>query len=72
MTIGDRRVGAWRKSSFSGGAGGLNCVEVALLAGGGAAVRDSTDPDGAVLVFTGAEWAAFLAGVRAKEFDPVV
>lgn len=63
-------AGVWRKSSFSGGAGCGNCVEVALLDGGGVAVRDSKDRDGAVLVFTGGEWVAFVAGVRAGEFDP--
>lgn len=32
-------------------------------------VRDSKDRDGPVLVFTGKEWDAFLAGVKAGEFD---
>jgi Domain of unknown function (DUF397) len=60
----DRR---WRKSSYSGNGGG-NCVEVANLADGMTAVRDSKNPDGAVLTFTAGEWQAFLAGVRAGEF----
>jgi hypothetical protein len=58
----------WRKSSYSGNGGG-NCVEVASLAGGMVAVRDSKDPDGPKLVFTPAEWEAFTAGVRDGEFD---
>ncbi len=58
----------WRKSSYSGGTGG-NCVEVATLPDGGRAVRDSKQPDGPVLHFMPAEWAAFLAGVQAGEFD---
>lgn len=58
----------WHKSSYSGNGGG-NCVEVASLAGGMVAVRDSKDPDGARLVFTPAEWAAFTAGVRDGQFD---
>ncbi|MFG1864797.1 DUF397 domain-containing protein [Microbispora bryophytorum] len=33
------------------------------------AVRDSKDPDGPKLFFTPAEWDAFLAGVKADEFD---
>jgi hypothetical protein len=57
----------WRKSSFSG-APQQNCVEVAELGGGWTAVRDSKDPAGSALVFTPAEWAAFLQGVRAGEF----
>jgi hypothetical protein len=32
-------------------------------------IRDSKDPDGIPLTFTVEEWAAFLAGVRAGEFD---
>jgi hypothetical protein len=58
----------WRKSSFSGGQGG-NCVEVGPLPDGGRAVRDSKDPHGPALLFTEAEWAAFLAGVKSGEFD---
>jgi hypothetical protein len=57
----------WRKSSFSGS--GNACIEVADLDGGAHAVRDSKDPAGAHLTFTGTEWAAFTAGVRAGEFD---
>jgi hypothetical protein len=58
----------WRKSRYSSGQGG-NCVEVAQLDDGGRAVRDSKNPDGPVLRFTPAEWAAFTAGVRDGEFD---
>jgi hypothetical protein len=58
----------WRKSSLSGGDGG-NCVEVADLSGGRRAVRDSKDRGGPALVFTPAEWAAFVGGVKTGEFD---
>lgn len=58
----------WRKSSRSGSNGGA-CVEVAELADGGRAVRDSKDRSGPVLTFTAAEWSAFTAGVRGGEFD---
>jgi Domain of unknown function (DUF397) len=58
----------WRKSSFSGGNGG-GCVEVARNLPGIVAVRDSKDPHGPALVFTPAEWLAFLDGVRADEFS---
>jgi hypothetical protein len=44
------------------------CVEVGQLADGGVAVRDSKNPGQQPLVFTAAEWTAFVAGVRAGEF----
>jgi Domain of unknown function (DUF397) len=55
----------WRKSSRSGNGG---CVEVATLKEH-VAVRDSKHRHGPVLLFTAAEWAAFLGGVRDGEFD---
>lgn len=58
----------WRKSARSGGQGGA-CVEVAELPDGGAAVRDSKNPNGPQLVFTHAEWQAFIGGVKDGEFD---
>ncbi|MDQ2875044.1 MAG: DUF397 domain-containing protein [Actinomycetota bacterium] len=57
----------WRKSARSGPTGG-NCVEVAFLAGGGVALRNSRQPDGPALIFTTAEWDAFLGGARDGEF----
>lgn len=60
----------WRKSSFSGDQGdSTGCVEVALLPDGGVALRDSKDPTLAPHRYTAAEWVAFVAGVRAGEFD---
>lgn len=57
----------FRKASYSTHG---NCVEVAYLDGGRAAVRDSKDRGaGPVLVFTNEEWVAFLSGVRSGEFD---
>jgi hypothetical protein len=59
----------WTKSSRSNGSGGNNCVEVAFLADGSTAVRDSKDPSGPALTFTAEEWDAFLGGARDGEFD---
>jgi len=56
----------WFKSTFSAAG---NCVEVAHLPGGGVAVRDSKNRDRRPLVYTGAEWEAFLAGAKRGEFD---
>jgi hypothetical protein len=53
----------WRKSTYSNGSGG-NCVEIAELAGGGRALRDSKNPGGPKLIFTPGEWRAFTEGIR--------
>lgn len=58
----------WRKSSYSNGA--TNCVEVAMLADGSVGVRHSRKPDAEVIVYSRTEWAAFVAGVKAEEFEP--
>jgi Domain of unknown function (DUF397) len=57
----------WVRSSLS--FSNSNCVEVASLPDGSVSVRRSQDPEGPVLRFTGAEWQAFLGGVREGEFD---
>jgi hypothetical protein len=61
----------WRKSSFSNGTGGNNCVEVARNPAipGKVFVRSTKDRGGSVVMFTTDEWAAFLAGAKAGEFD---
>ena len=59
------RAATWRKSSFSGQNA---CVEVAALDTGDVAVRNSRHPSGPALVFTAAEWSAFLTGARHGEF----
>ena len=53
----------WIKSSYSGGSG-TECVELASLRTGDVAVRDSKDPDGSRLSFSGAAWHDFLAEIR--------
>jgi hypothetical protein len=56
----------WRKSSYSDA--GPNCVELAD-AGDDVFLRDSKNPDQGHFTFTSAEIAAFVAGVKAGEFD---
>jgi uncharacterized protein DUF397 len=58
-------IARWHKSSYSGNNG---CVEIARVEGQ-IAVRDSKDRGGPVLLFTAAEWEAFLNGARDGEFD---
>jgi Domain of unknown function (DUF397) len=58
----------WRKSSRSNGSGGNNCVEVAGL-GVVAAIRDSKDPDGPVLLLTRPQWQGFTTSVKRGELD---
>jgi prepilin-type processing-associated H-X9-DG protein len=60
----DLSAAVWRKSTLSRDNG---CVEVAFL-DGHVAVRDSKDRHGPVLLFTPAEWEAFLVGVGNGEF----
>lgn len=55
---------------LTGCAGNGACVEIAALPDGGAAIRDGKDPQGPMLLFDGAEWAAFLAAAKAGSFDP--
>ncbi|WP_433276619.1 DUF397 domain-containing protein [Pseudonocardia xinjiangensis] len=57
----------YKTSSFSGGG---SCVEVGQTAQGGLViVRHSLRPNAASLKFSAHEWAAFVAGVKAGEFD---
>jgi hypothetical protein len=62
----DFTTAPWRKSTFSGDS---SCVELAPLAGGDVALRDSKNPDAGALVFTPAEIDAWIQGAKAGEFD---
>lgn len=57
----------FRTSSRSGG--GEQCVEVEDLEDGRRRVRHSKHRKRQVLVFTEAEWIAFVQGVKGGEFD---
>jgi hypothetical protein len=58
----------WKKGSRSNGSGGNNCVEVAFV-DAGVAVRDSKNRQGPALMFTQAEWSAFVDSAKDGEFD---
>lgn len=59
--------GRWRKSRHSNSQGA--CVELAPLAGGGVAIRNSRFPDGTVLRYTPAEFRALIEGIKHGDFD---
>jgi hypothetical protein len=67
MNMIDISAADWKKSVRSSVNG--NCIEVATLGGGHVGVRDSKDRSGPVLIFTPAEWGAFVGGVKDGEFD---
>lgn len=52
----------WRKSTRSSGETNSECVEVALV-GQAAAMRDSKNQDGPVLLVPAAAWQAFLGHI---------
>lgn len=70
LTPEERSRVAWHISSFSPNGGG-NCVEAGPLSDGSGrvAVRHSHHPDAEAIVYTRAEWEAFVSGVRNGEFD---
>ena len=59
----------WAVSPEARRTAGNQCVEVAQLADGRIAVRNSKDPEAGVVLFTRAEMGAWLKGVKAGEFD---
>jgi hypothetical protein len=58
------RTGAWRAALACGPNGG-NCVEVNLSVPGSVGVRDNKPSVRPALVFTSANWQAFLTATRA-------
>jgi Domain of unknown function (DUF397) len=58
---------SWRKSRHSNSQG--TCVELARLAGGEVAVRNSRFPDGPVQVYTRAQMRALIESVKQGGFD---
>jgi hypothetical protein len=56
----------WQRSSRCANNG---CVEVARVGPDAFAVRDSKRADSPVLTYDRQEWDAFIAGVKAGEFD---
>ena len=64
--------GEKKKSSFSGWRDDIenkDCVEARINGGGNVEVTHSRCPERDPQVFTANEWRAFVAGVKAGEFD---
>ncbi len=55
---------AWRKASFCASG---ECVEVAQR-DGAVILRDSVQPSGRLLRYTGEQWRSFVRSVKAGEF----
>jgi hypothetical protein len=67
MPASDLRDATWRKSRHSNSQG--TCVELASLAGGEIAVRNSRHPDSPALIYSAEEMDAFIRGAKDGEFD---
>lgn len=63
MTGDDLSRAQWKKSSYSGNTG--NCAEVAATRSV-VEIRDSKDPDGAVLSVGREAWQEFMRDVRSE------
>ena len=61
---------SWRKSTYSNPSG--NCVEIARVDEVRVALRNSRDPLGPVLIYTAAERAAFVQGIKEGELDDLL
>ena len=68
MSDAERSALSWLKAQSSGSG---QCVQIASTVDK-VALRDSKDPDGPILVYTPAEFSAFLDGARNGEFDHFV
>ncbi|MEU3987264.1 DUF397 domain-containing protein [Streptomyces platensis] len=60
----DLSTARWRKSSYSDGQQGGECVEVADSFPGTVPVRDSKSTTGPVLLLDRAAWQTFINGVK--------
>jgi hypothetical protein len=60
----------WRKSSHSNPSG--NCVEMARLVDGRVAVRNSRFPEGVALIYSAADFQAFVQEAKTGQLDDLL
>ncbi|HEY3607000.1 MAG TPA: DUF397 domain-containing protein [Pseudonocardiaceae bacterium] len=65
------KQGGWRKSSYSGGTSGTDCVEVAFVASE-VGVRDSKNAGGPRLNFPETAWRSFVSRRAQGQAHPTV
>lgn len=68
MPAGELAGARWRSAAGPDGAR----VELARLADGQVAVRNSADPDGPALIYTRAEIEALIGGAQDGDFDDLL
>ena len=68
MPAGELGAVDWRLVAGANGSG----VELARLADGQVAVRNSADPDGPALIYTRAEIEALIGGAQDGDFDDLL
>jgi hypothetical protein len=72
MPAGDLKDVQWRRVGGAAGGGEGAGVEMARLADGQIAVRNSADPQGPALVYTRAEIEALIGGAQDGDFDALL
>lgn len=70
MPAADLQGAKWQKSARSQGAS--NCVEMARLASGEVALRNSRHPEGPALIYTQGEIEALVRGAKDGDFDNLI
>jgi hypothetical protein len=72
MPAGDLKNVQWRRAGGAAGGGADVGVEMARLADGQIAVRNSADPEGPALIYTRAEIEALIGGAQDGDFDALL
>lgn len=63
----DTAAATWQRTTTTDGTPGK--LEIGFANNGLVALRYAEEPDGTILIYTPAEWEAFVEGVKDGEFD---